>query len=46
MGDRIAVMKLGVLQQIGSPEELYTRPDERLRRPLHRLAVDEPRPAG
>ena len=26
MGDRIAVMKLGVLQQIGSPEELYTRP--------------------
>jgi len=26
MGDRIAVMKLGVLQQVGSPEELYTRP--------------------
>ena len=26
MGDRIAVMKLGVLQQIGPPEELYTRP--------------------
>ena len=26
MGDRIAVMKLGVLQQIGTPEELYTRP--------------------
>jgi multiple sugar transport system ATP-binding protein len=26
MGDRIAVMKKGVLQQIGTPEELYTRP--------------------
>ncbi len=26
MGDRIAVMKLGVLQQIGTPEELYKRP--------------------
>src|SRR3984885_1265704 len=26
MGDRIAVMKKGVLQQIGTPEELYMRP--------------------
>ena len=26
MGDRIAVMKLGVLQQAGTPEELYTQP--------------------
>jgi ABC-type sugar transport system ATPase subunit len=26
MGDRIAVMSKGVLQQIGSPEDLYTRP--------------------
>jgi multiple sugar transport system ATP-binding protein len=26
MGDRIAVMSKGVLQQIGSPEELYTQP--------------------
>ena len=26
MGDRIAVMKLGVLQQVGSPEELYREP--------------------
>jgi ABC-type sugar transport system ATPase subunit len=26
MGDRIAVMKKGVLQQLGTPEELYTRP--------------------
>jgi multiple sugar transport system ATP-binding protein len=26
MGDRIAVMKLGLLQQVGTPEELYTSP--------------------
>jgi ABC-type sugar transport system ATPase subunit len=26
MGDRIAVMNLGVLQQVGSPEEVYTDP--------------------
>ena len=26
MGDRIVVMKLGFLQQVGTPEELYTRP--------------------
>jgi multiple sugar transport system ATP-binding protein len=26
MGDRIAVMRLGVLQQVGTPEELYMNP--------------------
>ncbi len=26
MGDRIAVMRLGVLQQVGSPEDLYVEP--------------------
>jgi len=26
MGDRIAVMRLGLLQQIGTPQELYTNP--------------------
>jgi multiple sugar transport system ATP-binding protein len=26
MGDRIAVMRLGVLQQVGSPEEVYENP--------------------
>ena len=26
MGDRIAVMRLGVLQQAGTPEQLYTKP--------------------
>jgi multiple sugar transport system ATP-binding protein len=27
MGDRIAVLSKGVLQQIGTPEQLYTKPD-------------------
>ncbi len=27
MGDRIAVMSAGVLQQVGAPKELYDRPD-------------------
>ncbi len=26
MGDRIAVMNFGVLQQVGPPQELYERP--------------------
>src|SRR3974390_1097235 len=26
LGDRIAVMRLGILQQVGSPKELYDRP--------------------
>ena len=43
MGDRIAVMNLGVLQQVGRPEELYREPGEPVRRGLHRLARDEPR---
>ena len=40
MGDRIAVMNDGVLEQVGTPEELYERPGEPLRRGLHRLARD------
>ncbi len=27
MGDRIAVLRAGVLQQVGTPQELYTRPE-------------------
>jgi multiple sugar transport system ATP-binding protein len=26
LGDRVAVMRAGILQQVGSPEELYTKP--------------------
>ena len=27
LGDRVAVMRSGMLQQVGSPQELYDRPD-------------------
>ena len=46
MGDRIAVMNHGVLQQIGLAGGALHAADEHLRRPLHRLAVDEHVPAG
>ena len=42
LADMLAVMRLGVLQQVGPPEELYARPREHVRRDLHRLAADEP----
>ena len=45
LGDRVAVMRAGVLQQVGSPAELYDNPHEHLRRRVHRLAGDE-LPAG
>ena len=38
MGDRIAVMNDGLLEQVGTPEELYERPGEPVRRGVHRLA--------
>ena len=41
MGDRIAVMRKGVLQQIGTPEELYDASRQHVRRQVHRLAGDE-----
>ena len=41
LGDRVAVMRSGVLQQVDSPRELYDAPDEHLRGRLHRLAGDE-----
>ena len=43
MGDRVAVMRKGELQQVAPPQELYERPGQPLRRRLHRLAGDEPR---
>ena len=51
MGDRVAVMKKGLLQQVDTPEALYDRPEESLRRWLHRIPGDElrrrdPRPGG
>ena len=41
MGDRIAVLRKGVLQQLGTPEELYDVAGQPLRRRVHRLAADE-----
>ena len=42
MGDRVAVIKDGYLQQVDTPQNLYDTPGQRVRRGLHRLAVDEP----
>ena len=42
MGDRVAVLKDGMLQQVDTPRDLYDQPGQRLRRRLHRLAGDEP----
>ena len=41
LGDRVAVMRAGELQQVGAPSELYEQPGEPVRRRLHRLAGDE-----
>ena len=41
LGDRVAVMRAGILQQFDTPRELYDNPQQPLRRRLHRLAVHE-----
>ncbi len=41
LGDRVVVLRAGEAQQIGTPEELYERPVEPLRRRVHRFAGDE-----
>ena len=45
LGDRIAVMRAGVLQQVGPPIGALQPPEEPVRRGVHRIAVDE-LPAG
>src|SRR3954471_2841636 len=50
MGDRIAVMNHGVLEQVGTPEELYERPANRfvagfIGSPAMSF-IEEPRPLG
>ncbi len=42
MGDRVAVMKVGYLQQVDTPLELYDKPVNLFVAGLHRLAADEP----
>ena len=46
LGQRVAVLRDGVLQQVDTPQNLFHKPDQPLRRRLHRLAVDEPRRRG
>ena len=41
MADKIAVMNHGVIEQFGTPQEIYDRPATHVRRRLHRLAADE-----
>ena len=43
LGERVAVMRDGRIQQVDTPQTLYRRPGEPLRRRVHRLARDEPR---
>ena len=43
MGDRVAVLNGGVLQQVGTPREFYERPTNLLVRGVHRLPGHEPR---
>ena len=42
MGDRVAVIRKGELQQVATPQELYDQPGQPLRRRLHRQPGDEP----
>ena len=42
MGDRIAVMSEGKLQQVAAPEDLYARAGQRVRGPLPRQPGHEP----
>ena len=41
LGDRVVVMKDGVVQQVGEPLQLYEQAGESFRGELHRLAGDE-----
>ena len=43
LGDRVAVMRKGELQQLDTPQSLYRDARQPLRRRVHRLARDEPR---
>ena len=41
LGDRVAVMRSGTIQQVGSPQELYDAPANLFVAGIHRLAGDE-----
>ena len=42
LAQRMLVMNAGVMEQFGTPEEVYHRPGLHFRGELHRLAADEP----
>ena len=44
MSDRVAVMNLGLLEQVGTPEDIYHRPASAVRRRLRRHRQPLPRP--
>ncbi len=46
LATKIAVLKDGVLQQFGTPAEIYNSPSQHVRRRLHGLAGDEPHSGG
>ena len=41
LADRVVVMNHGRIEQIGTPNELYHKPGDEIRRQLHRFAGDE-----
>ena len=41
LGDRVAVMRAGVIQQVDTPKTLYNEPGQPVRGRVHRLAGDE-----
>ena len=43
LGQRVAVLRDGVLQQVDTPQMLFRQPREPVRRGVHRLSVDESR---
>ena len=44
LADRVVVMNHGIIEQVGTPQELYHSPQDALRRRLHRLAGHELHP--
>ena len=43
LGDRVAVLRDGTIQQCDTPERLFERAGQPVRRRVHGLAADEPR---
>ena len=42
LADRVVVMNEGIMQQVGTPTEIYDSPGQSLRRGVHRVPGDEP----